>query len=230
MSLIFCCPLSGWPFINYLCTAIIKIEGKQIRKSAYLSTGFNQGRAVTASQRFWKKKILLSWKILHLYTILGHCCKRPDLPSYQINLNPFYFSTLMESSRALLIYIKIYLLVNLNSSHFFPFSVPHFPAPSVISLQFEGLALEILQIKINASDNYQIKNNLTFIRIYDYNFPFLMKGGGKMRTFSLKRLIGFWSTVHFRQVVQLSAGLWLSDSLALQQTMCFHFFKGLSSP
>lgn len=126
MSLIFCFPLPGWPFINYLCTAIIKIEGKQIRKSAYLSTGFNQGRAVTARVSVFEKKIFCSLEnFLHLYTILGHCCKRSDLPSYQINLNLFYFSTLMESSRVLLIYIKIYLLVNLNSSHFF---VPHFPA------------------------------------------------------------------------------------------------------
>lgn len=142
MSLIFCCPLPGWPFINYLCTAIIKIEGTQIRKSAYLSAGFNQGRAMTAkvSIFFLRKKILLSWKFLHLYTILCHCCKRSDLPSYQINLNPFYFSTLMESSRGLLIYIKIYLLVNLNSSRFFPFlpPVPHFPSTSVLSLQFEA--------------------------------------------------------------------------------------------
>lgn len=151
MSLIFCCPLPGWPFINYLCTAIIKIEGKQIRKSSYLSTGFNQGRAVTARVSVFEK-ILLSWKILHLYTILCHCCKRSDLPSYQINLNPFYFSTLMESSRVLLIYIKIYLLVNLNSSIL-----------CLISQYFcyiwtaWSFSIKNLQIKINTSDNYQIK-------------------------------------------------------------------------
>lgn len=56
MSLIFCCPLPAWPFINYLCTAIIKIEGKQIRKSAYLSTGFNQGRTVTGGVSVFEKK------------------------------------------------------------------------------------------------------------------------------------------------------------------------------
>lgn len=151
MSLIFCCPLPGWPFINYLCTAIIKIEGKQIRKSSYLSTGFSQGRAVTARVSVFEK-ILLSWKILHLYTILYHCCKRSDLPSYQINLNPFYFSTLMESSRVLLIYIKIYLLVNLNSSILYLISSTPVISEKLWALTLKTYKLRYIQYILQLSD------------------------------------------------------------------------------
>lgn len=115
MSLIFCWPLPGRPFINYLCTAIIKIEGKQIRKTSYLSTGFSQSTSVTVGVSILYEFSSLE-KILHLYTFLYHCCKRSDLPSYQINLNPFQFPSLMEYQRVLLIYINIYLLVHLNSN------------------------------------------------------------------------------------------------------------------
>lgn len=170
MSLIFCCPLPGWPFMNYLCTAIIKMEGKQIRKSSYLSAGFSQGRAVTARVSVFEK-ILLSWKILHLYTILYHCCKRSDLPSHQINLNPFYFSTLMESSRVLLIYIKIYLLVNLNSSILYLISStpviserPWVWALKTYKLRYTGYILQL-------SD----ESNLSFIGIWGGVFNSLLR-------------------------------------------------------
>lgn len=184
MGLIFCCPLPGWPFINYLCTAIIKIGEKQIRKSSYLSTGFSQGKAVTARVSVFEK-ILLSWKVLHLYTILYHCCKCSDLPSYQINLYPFYFSTLMESSRVLLIYNKIYLLVNLNSSILFLISSTPVISEQPWASALKTYKLRYIQYILQLSD----QNNLTFIGGQNGKFNFPIKW--KRKAACVKELIGF---------------------------------------
>lgn len=108
------------------------------------------------------KKFCSLEKILHLYTILYHCCKRSDLPSHQINLNPFYFPTLMESSRVLLIYIKIYLLVNLNSSILYLIS-----STPVIAEQPWVWALKTYKLRYT-EDILQLsdESNLSFIGIW----------------------------------------------------------------